>query len=82
MARRPTFVFEPFRGIGGNHRTGKVGEKSRSARDLCDTIDDQLVKKYMAHREARTGCLVVTVANPEKYWHHPDTGARIDQAGL
>lgn len=60
----------------------KVGEKSRSARDLCDTIDDQLVKKYMAHREARTGCLVVTVANPEKYWHHPDTGARIDQAGL
>lgn len=60
----------------------KIGEKSRSARELCDTIDDQLVKKYMAHREARTGCLVVTVATPEKYWLHPDTGARIDQAGL
>lgn len=60
----------------------KVGEKSRSARELCDTIDDQLVKKYMAHREARTGCLVVTVATPERYWRHPDTGAQIYQAGL
>lgn len=60
----------------------KIGEKSRSARELCDAIDDQLVKKYMAHREARTGCLIVTVANPAKYWLHPDTGARIYQADL
>jgi len=49
----------------------KVGEKRRSARELCDTIDDQLVKKYMAHREARTGCLLVSVADPGRYWLHP-----------
>lgn len=60
----------------------KVGEKGRSARELCDTIDDQLVKKYMAHREARTGCLLVSVADPGKYWLHPETGKRIDRFGL
>lgn len=60
----------------------KVGEKGRSARELCDTIDDQLVKKYMAHREARTGCLLVSVADPDKYWLHPETNERIDRFGL
>lgn len=60
----------------------KVGEKDRSARQLCDTIEDQLVKKYMAHREARTGCLIVTVSNPARHWQHPDTGARIDRFQL
>lgn len=44
----------------------KIGEKGRSARELCDTIDEQLVKKYMAHRDARTGCLLVSVSNPER----------------
>lgn len=60
----------------------KVGEKGRSARELCDTIDDQLVKKYMAHREARTGCLLVSVADPDKYWLHPEANQRIDRFGL
>ncbi len=60
----------------------KVGEKGRSARELCDTIDDQLVKKYMAHRDARTGCLLVSVADPGRYWLHPETGERIDRFGL
>lgn len=60
----------------------KIGEKDRSARVLCDTIDDQLVKKYMAHRDARTGCLLVSVADPDRYWLHPDTGERIDRFGL
>jgi len=60
----------------------KVGEKGRSARELCDTIDDQLVKKYMAHRDARTGCLLVSVADPGKYWLHPETSERIDRFGL
>ncbi len=60
----------------------KIGEKDRSARVLCDTIDDQLVKKYMAHREARTGCLLVSVADPDRYWLHPDTSERIDRFGL
>lgn len=60
----------------------KVGEKGRSARELCDTIDDQLVKKYMAHRDARTGCLLVSVSDPGRSWQHPDTGERIDRFGL
>jgi hypothetical protein len=60
----------------------KVGEKDRSARELCDTIDDQLVKKYMAHRDARTGCLLVSVADPGRYWLHPETSERIDRFGL
>lgn len=60
----------------------KVGEKERSARELCDTIDDQLVKKYMAHRSARTGCLLVSVSDPDKGWQHPVTGERIDRYGL
>lgn len=60
----------------------KIGEKGRSARELCDTIDEQLVRKYMAHRDARTGCLLVSVADPAKYWLHPDTGERIDRFGL
>ncbi|MEK8028790.1 hypothetical protein [Pseudaquabacterium rugosum] len=60
----------------------KVGEKARSARELCDTIDNQLVKKYMAHRDARTGCLLVSVAKPDKYWQHPETKKRIDRFGL
>lgn len=60
----------------------KVGEKGRSARELCDTIDDQLIKKYMAHRDARTGCLLVSVSNPARHWQHPDTGERIDRFGL
>jgi hypothetical protein len=60
----------------------KVGEKDRSARELCETIQEQLVKKYMAHREARTGCLIVTVADPARRWQHPETGARIDRMEL
>lgn len=60
----------------------KVGEKDRSARELCETIKEQLVKKYMAHREARTGCLVVTVSDPARNWQHPETGARINRVEL
>ncbi|PRD67879.1 hypothetical protein C6P61_13835 [Malikia spinosa] len=60
----------------------KIGEKGRSARELCDTIEEQLVRKYMAHRDARTGCLLVSVADPARYWLHPDTGERIDRFGL
>lgn len=55
----------------------KIGEKSRSGKELRDTIENQLVKKYMAHSKARTGCLVVTVANPMKRWLHPDTRKKL-----
>lgn len=60
----------------------KLGEKARSGKDLRDTIDEQLVDKYMAHSQARTGVLLVTVADPNKRWRHPDTGARIDRFEL
>lgn len=60
----------------------KVGEKPRSGRELRDTIETQLVKKYMAARNARTGCLLVTVANPDKRWEHPDTGESMDRHQL
>ena len=44
---------------------------SRSARDLRDTIHDQLVTKYMAAETSRSGCLLVTLARDQK-WKHPD----------
>jgi hypothetical protein len=48
----------------------------RSARDLRDTINDQLVKKYMAAEHRRSGCLLITLAK-ERCWDHPDSGHRI-----
>ena len=73
-----------FRAVSGYQATIelKIGEKDRSAKDLCDTIEEQLVKKYMAHRQARTGCLLVTVSDPKRRWQHPETGDRIDRFGL
>ena len=49
---------------------------SRSARDLRDTIHDQLVTKYMAAETSRSGCLLVTLARDQK-WKHPDNGTLI-----
>lgn len=60
----------------------KIGEKTRSGKDLRDTIENQLVKKYMAARNARTGCLLVAVADPNKRWTHPDTGALLGRLEL
>ncbi|TAK94398.1 MAG: hypothetical protein EPO09_09795 [Aquabacterium sp.] len=60
----------------------KIGEKPRSGRELRDTIEDQLINKYMAHSKARAGCLLVTVKNPDKRWEHPETGASLDRHGL
>ena len=48
----------------------------RSARDLRDTIYTQLVKKYMAAENSRSGCLLVTLAE-DRRWNHPDVGKRI-----
>ena len=53
----------------------------RSARDLRDTIDDQLVTKYLAAENSRSGCLLVSVAT-EKRWTHPDKGTPIGLAEL
>lgn len=48
----------------------------RSARDLRDTINNQLVKKYMAADNCRAGTLLVTIAKTRN-WEHPDTGKLI-----
>ncbi|GAB2875821.1 hypothetical protein GCM10027093_09080 [Paraburkholderia jirisanensis] len=73
-----------LRSVSGHQATIelKIGEKQRSAKELRDTVEDQLVQKYMAHKFARTGCLLVTVADPNKRWQHPDTKARIDRFQL
>jgi hypothetical protein len=59
----------------------KIGEKPRSAADLRATIKDQLLTKYMAAEDCRSGCLVVTIAS-DKTWRHPDTKKRLDFNGL
>ena len=48
----------------------------RSARDLRDTIYDQLVTKYMAAENSRSGCLLVTLVK-DRMWEHPNSGERI-----
>lgn len=48
----------------------------RSARYLRDTIYDQLVKKYMAAENSRSGCLLITLAK-DRQWEHPDSGKHI-----
>ena len=48
----------------------------RSARDLRDTIYDQLVTKYMAAENSKSGCLLLTLAQ-DREWKHPDSGKRI-----
>ncbi len=58
----------------------KLADK-RSARDLRDTIYDQLVKKYMAAETSRSGCLLITLAK-DRQWDHPDYGQRIGLAEL
>lgn len=73
-----------LRSVSGHQATIelKVGEKSRSAKVLRDTVENQLIKKYMAHKMARTGCLLVTVSDPKKRWQHPEKKARIDRFQL
>lgn len=58
----------------------KLGD-NRSGRDLRDTIQDQLVNRYMASETCRAGCLLVTV-NSNKPWKHPDSGESLDVDGL
>lgn len=53
----------------------------RSARDLRDTIYNQLVKKYMTPENRRSGCLLITIAK-ERQWEHPDNGNLIGLAEL
>lgn len=58
----------------------KIGE-NWSGRQLRDTIKDQLVTKYMAAEQCRSGCLVVT-ATGDSGWKHPETSESLDIDGL
>jgi hypothetical protein len=53
----------------------KLGD-DRSGMDLFNTINEQLLTKYMAADECRAGCLLVTIAMDRK-WDHPKTGKKI-----
>ena len=59
----------------------KIGDQSRSARELRSTIKDQLVTKYMASEYSRAGCLLVTISS-DKGWEHPDSGQQLDFGSL
>ncbi|KRV86584.1 NACHT domain-containing protein [Aeromonas veronii] len=48
----------------------KLGD-GRSATDLRDTVEKQLVRKYMAAEYSKAGALLVTLAKDRK-WKHPD----------
>ena len=54
---------------------------NRTARNLRDTIHDQLVTKYMAAENCRSGCLLLTLAQ-DRRWQHPETRTYIDLSGL
>ena len=58
----------------------KLGEKDRSGRDLRETLRDQLVAKYMASENCRSGCLLITVAKDRK-WQHPESNVMLDLVG-
>lgn len=58
----------------------KIGE-SYSGRALRDTLQNQIVMKYMTPENCRAGCLLVTVASDRK-WEHPETGESLSIDGL
>lgn len=59
----------------------KIGDKNRTAAKLKETIKEQLVIKYMAAENCRSGCLLITVKS-SRTWKHPDTGGVMDFAKL
>ena len=59
----------------------KIGDNNWSAKVLRDTIREQLVEKYMAPENRRSGCLMITVHGSKK-WQHPDTKIALDVKGL
>ena len=55
----------------------KIGDKKRSAQELRDAIEKQLVDKYLAPQNRRAGIFLFTLAN-DRGWQHPDDGHRIE----
>ncbi len=73
-----------LRSSGSRHQAVielKIGEKERSARNLRAALRDQLVAKYLAPEECRSGCFLITVAT-NRTWQHPETRKSLDLAAL
>jgi len=58
----------------------KLGEKW-SGRQLRDTIKNQLIEKYMAQDNCRSGCLLITVSKL-RTWEHPEMKECLDVSDL
>lgn len=58
----------------------KLGD-GRTAKDLRDTIENQLVKKYLAAEKSRAGALLVAISI-DRQWEHPDEGKKINVGEL
>ncbi|MDD3683754.1 MAG: hypothetical protein PHW09_07765, partial [Desulfovibrio desulfuricans] len=58
----------------------KLGNE-RTAKDLRDTIEKQLVTKYLAAEKSRAGALLVAISK-NRQWEHPDEGKKINIAEL
>lgn len=54
----------------------KLGN-GRTAKDLIDAIENQLVRKYMAAEHSKAGALLVTVSKDRK-WKHPVEDRKIN----
>ena len=54
----------------------KLGDQAWSGPDLFRALREQLLAKYMAAEECRSGSLLITLAK-DREWEHPLTGKRI-----
>lgn len=54
----------------------KLANTGRTAKDLLASLEEQLVKKYMASETSRSGCLLITLAT-EREWEYPDKASKI-----
>ena len=58
----------------------KLGN-GRTAKDLRDTIEKQLVTKYLAAEKSRAGALLVAISK-DRQWEHPDEDKKINACEL
>lgn len=54
---------------------------NRTTENLLATLEDQLVKKYMASGISRSGCLLVTIGK-ERKWSNPNGGPKLNFSEL
>jgi hypothetical protein len=52
-----------------------------SVNELFNALHNQLVKKYLAPENRRSGCLLITLAEDKK-WKHPDNNSGLDFESL